>query len=213
MYACITGKVLEKQNTYVVIETAGIGYMIACSHLTQDKLYVAQEQAMLFLEPWVREHEIRLYGFATQRERDWFRLLISTQGVGAKHAMSLLSIFEPQDLFQLIIEKNDALLTQADGVGPKLAKRIIVELFEKVSKMEEYALSDASNTQAPRVQTTTYTQVQQQAQRRQELQDALKSLGYDVAISKKIASETMQALGGDVDIQELIKYALKEISR
>ena len=110
----------------------GVGYLAICSARTLRKLGGPGSAASLLIETHVREDAINLYGFSDAEEQGWFRLLTTVQGVGAKVALSILGTFAPEQLAQVIAAQDKAALTEADGVGPKLALRLVTELKDKV---------------------------------------------------------------------------------
>lgn len=120
------------EDDHLIIDVNGVGYLVFCSAKTQIAAGGAGEAALLYIETHVREDHIHLYGFATQSERTWFKLLTNVQGVGAKVALALLSAFTPNEITQAIAAQDKTFLTKASGVGPKLAIRLVTELKDKV---------------------------------------------------------------------------------
>jgi Holliday junction DNA helicase RuvA len=115
-----------------VIDVGGVGYLVFCSTRTLGRLPPSGGAARLFVETHVREDHIHLYGFIDAAERDWFRLLTTVQGVGARLALSLLSAIAPEGLTLAIAAQDRAALARAEGVGPRLAARIVNELRDKI---------------------------------------------------------------------------------
>lgn len=132
MIAKLRGLVDEVGEDWAVIDVGGVGYMVFCSAKTLARLPSVGEAAQLFVETHVREDHIHLFGFALPAERDWFRLLLTVQGVGNKVALAMLSALSPEDLSRAISSGDKAMLSRAQGVGPKLAARLITELKDKV---------------------------------------------------------------------------------
>ncbi len=130
MYAKLTGTVDEITLTHVVMDVGGVGYLVATSARTRGRLDLGAVTRLL-IETHVREDAINLYGFIDVEEQAWFRLLTSVQGVGAKVGLALLSACTPGDLALALAAGDKAILTRADGVGPKLATRIVTELKDK----------------------------------------------------------------------------------
>lgn len=120
-------------ESWVIIDVHGVGYQIFCSEKTLQTLPPLGDSATLFIETHVREDRIQLFGFASEDEKAWFRILTGVQGVGAKVALSLLSCFAPQHIAQIIVAQDKNLLTRADGVGPKLASRLVTELKDQAA--------------------------------------------------------------------------------
>ncbi len=135
MFAKLTGTIDTLMTESLILDVGGVGYHVFASGRTLGLIGQPGDGASLMIETHVREDHIHLYGFATVQERDWFRLLTSVQGVGAKSALAILTVC-PAERLPIIIASNDvAALRQADGVGPKLATRIASELKDKVQSM------------------------------------------------------------------------------
>lgn len=132
-----------------VIDCGGVGYLAFCSTRTLSRLPPPGSAARLFVETHVREDHIHLYGFIDAAERDWFRLLTTVQGVGARLALAILSAVAPEALTLAIVAQDKAVLARADGVGPRLAARIANELRDKVGGFGEAAPSVAPSAGAP----------------------------------------------------------------
>ena len=128
MIAKLRGKVDKTGDGYVVIDVHGIGYMVYCSNRTLNILVGVTGEVSLVIETHVREDHIHLYGFADEVEQACFKLLITVQGVGAKVCLAILSALEPDRLVQAIAARDQTAITNAPGVGPKLATRILTEL-------------------------------------------------------------------------------------
>src|ERR1700736_1854137 len=132
MIAKLAGVVEQIESDAAVIDVNGVGYLAFCSTRTIGRLPPPGGPARLLIETHVREDHIHLYGFIDAVERDWFRLLTTVQGVGAKVALAILSAGAPNDLTLAIVSQDQTPLSRADGVGPKLAARIVNELKDKV---------------------------------------------------------------------------------
>ena len=132
MIAHLKGKLESTGADHAVIDVNGVGYMVGASARTLAAIGPVGEACMLHTEMLVAEDFIRLVGFARADERDWFRLLTGVQGVGARVALAILSAFEPVDLSRAIATQDKAMVARANGVGPKLAERIVRELKDKV---------------------------------------------------------------------------------
>src|SRR6266850_2151046 len=115
----------------IILDVNGVGYLVHCSARTLQELPAAGEPVMLAIETHVREDQIRLFGFRSDVEREWFRLLQTVQGVGTKVALSVLSTLKPADLATAIALRDKAMVARAPGVGPKVAERIVTELKDK----------------------------------------------------------------------------------
>ena len=132
MIAKLSGRLDSTGLDHAVIDVGGVGYLVFCSSRTLSRLGLVGGAVSVLVDTHVREDAITLYGFAESGERDWFRLLITVQGVGARVANALLSVLAPEDLTRAIAAQDKTALTRADGVGPKLATRIVSELKDKV---------------------------------------------------------------------------------
>lgn len=134
MIAKLKGLVDSVGDDFAVVDVGGVGYLVFCSAKTLGKLAVGQTAA-LHVETHVREDHIHLYGFLEVAEREWFNLLTTVQGVGAKVGLAILSAATPEQLLQTIAAQDKTTLTRANGVGPKLAVRILTELKDKAGKI------------------------------------------------------------------------------
>jgi holliday junction DNA helicase RuvA len=134
MIGKLTGTVDSLTEDGVILDVNGVGYLVQCPSSTLSRLSVGGH-ASLMIEMKVSEDAIRLYGFAVAEEREWFRLLQTVQGVGAKVALALLSTLSPRDLQRALALSDKAMIGRAPGVGPKLALRLVTELKDKVPAM------------------------------------------------------------------------------
>lgn len=171
----------------VVIDVNGVGYSVACSQNTLRNLPVPGESLVLYIETLMRAEQIHLYGFISEQERSIFKLLLTIQGVGGKVCLSLLSALTADQIMNAIVTQDHAPLTQADGVGPKLATRIVRELKDKAGGQ---ALSSTSSN------------LHQQAL------SALLNLGY----KRQEVLETLQNLE-ESTLDKLIPLALKHLTQ
>ena len=132
MIAKLAGIIDTINSDSAIVDVRGVGYLVFCSARTLSRLSHGQT-AQLFIETHVREDHIHLYGFQEQSERDWFLLLTTVQGVGTKVALAILSVLDPEQLLHAIAAADKTSFTQAPGVGPKLAGRLVSELKDKVN--------------------------------------------------------------------------------
>ncbi len=132
MIASLKGVLESVAEESAVVDVGGVGYLVFCSGRTLSNLPRPGEAVRFVVETHVREDHIHLYGFAETGERDWFRLLTTVQGVGAKVALAILSALGPEELVQAVVAQDKAAVSRANGVGPKLAGRIVLELKDKV---------------------------------------------------------------------------------
>ena len=135
MIAQLRGTLVEYVDNIVILDVGGVGYAVTVSGKTQAQLGLADPAVRLLTEMIVREDSMTLFGFLEPEERDAFRLLTTVQGVGAKAALAILSVLSPAELSSAIIAGDKAMVTRADGVGPKLAQRVVNELSEKIGKL------------------------------------------------------------------------------
>lgn len=131
MIARLRGVVAGSGPDHVIVDCGGVGYLVFCSRRTLERLTRSGGEVTVLVDTQVGEDHIRLFGFADATERDWFRLMTTVQGVGAKVALAVLSVLPPDQLALAIASQDRAALTRADGVGPKLASRILSELKDK----------------------------------------------------------------------------------
>jgi Holliday junction DNA helicase RuvA len=136
MIASLRGLVEQVDDDGAIVDVGGVGYLVFCSGRTLTALPRAGEAVHLRIETHVREDHIHLYGFATESERTWFRLLTTVQGVGARLALAILSALSPTDLARAIASGDRVAVSRANGVGSKLAARIVTELKDKAGGIE-----------------------------------------------------------------------------
>ena len=135
MIAQLRGAIVRTDGQQTILDVKGIGYAVNISGRTQGQLGTMAGEVTLLTVMQVREDSMTLFGFLDLGERDAFRLLITVQGVGAKAAMAILSVLSPSDLTNAIIAGDKAMVARADGVGPKIAQRVVNELGEKIGKI------------------------------------------------------------------------------
>ncbi len=189
----------------VVIEVHGVGYLVHCSARTLQALPGVGEAVTLAIETHVREDQIRLFGFLSDVEREWFRLLQTVQGVGTKVALSILSTLKPGDLASAIALRDKAMIARAPGVGPKVAERVVTELKDK---------APALNAVDPAVVRLTGALDERRAPRPvADAVSALVNLGYGQPQAAAAVAAATQAAGEGADTARLIRAALKELAR
>ena len=194
---------------HAIIDVGGVGYEVACSSRTLAALPAAGEAVTLSIETHVREDAIKLYGFLTETERGWFRLLQSVQGVGAKVALSILSTLDTRELAQAIALQDKAMVSRAPGVGPKVALRIVNELRDKAPPAAISAAGAASAFAAPVNGAGPDTAISPVA----EAMSALVNLGYAQAQASAAVSAALPKAGEPPRTEDLIRLALKELAR
>jgi len=205
MIAKLTGRLDYVGRDHVVIDVGGVGYLVRCPARTLAALPQAGETVSVSVETLVREDAIDLYGFVDPAERDWFRLLMTVQGVGAKVALSLLSALNPADLAAAIAAEDKTTLTRADGVGPKLATRLAMELKDKVGTMTlGRALVSAPGAASAAVRGDAAAA---------DAVSALVNLGYRRVEAFGAVARVTQRLGGNARLDDVIKAGLQELAR
>lgn len=198
MIASLTGILKSKSPTEVLVEVNGVGYSVSIPLSTYSKIGDINANVHLLTHLHVREDAMQLFGFASEAERHFFRLLISITGIGPKIAQGILSGISVQDLRQHIANGNIIALTSIPGIGKKTAERLIVELRDKIEKTEATMEAIAGD---------------RNADVRNEALLALTSLGYNrVAAEKALRMALNDATGSALSVEELIKKALKHSS-
>src|SRR5256885_8084649 len=131
MIGKLKGLIDSYGEDYVILDVGGVGYLVHCSARTMQALPAPGEAATLSIETYVREDQIKLFGFLSDVEREWFRLLQTVQGVGAKVALAVLGTLKPSELASAIAMRDKAMVARTPGVGPKVAERIVTELKDR----------------------------------------------------------------------------------
>lgn len=205
MISKLKGLVDEYGDDHVIIDVNGVGYILFCSGRTLSALPQAGEAATIFVETTMREDLIRLYGFASVLEREWFRLLMTVQGVGAKVALAILSSSSVSDLSSAIAMQDKAMVARAPGVGPKVAGRIVTELRDKAPAFMDGdggAFAQVSGAVTAGGPSATRDAV-----------SALINLGYGQAQAGGAVATAFKEAGEDAGTETLIRLALKALSR
>jgi Holliday junction DNA helicase RuvA len=198
MIAYLSGKITFKCPTHIYLETGGIGYMVKISLNTYERvqsLEICRLHTSLVVK--IENQSVSgydLYGFFEEGEKDLFEKLISVSGVGASTARMMLSSFKPDEIKQAILTENEAMIQSIKGIGPKSAKRLILELKDKVGKMSTEAIS------AP----VGYNIVKEEAL------SALVALGFNKQASEKLLTKMLSSNSG-LSVEALIKDALKQL--
>ena len=196
MYEYIKGKYIGINKDYVIIENNGVGYKIFTSGATMAEMPKVSEEVQLYLEQIVREDFIGLYGFKDREELEMFKLLISISGVGAKAALSLLSISRINNLKYAIIMEDDKHLCRAPGIGKKTAGRIILELKDKIKTDE---VSEGVDIQQG------FEDISSNSNAIGEAIGALLALGY----SEKEAESALKKVNRQESVENIIKECLR----
>jgi Holliday junction DNA helicase RuvA len=200
MIALLTGRVEALDATSCIIDVNGVGYLVQASTRTLATLPAPPTPARILIETIVREDAILLYGFADAAERDWFRLLTTVQGVGAKVALNILSGLSPQNLVAAIAAADRAQLTRIPGVGPKLAVRLLTELRDKAGAMP--ATPSLPGAIAPQASSLTTDAL-----------SALANLGYRRLEAEPAIARALETLGPQAPLDLVIRNSLRELAR
>ncbi|HJN04269.1 MAG TPA: Holliday junction branch migration protein RuvA [Alphaproteobacteria bacterium] len=201
MIAKLKGEIDSVAADHAVIEVGGVGYLVFCPGPTLEELRPGAP-ATLLIETHVREDHIHLYGFSDSLERDWFRLLQTVQGVGARVALGILSALGAATLAQAIAVQDKALMTQAPGVGAKLGARIVAELKDKVPSLIEVFGSAADGAAATLTGTAAADAV-----------SALVNLGYRRADAFSAVTAAAREAGSGAAVETLIRGSLHELAQ
>ena len=196
MIAKLKGILEETGADWAVIDVAGVGYLVHCSSKTLATLGEAGEACTVFTDLQVSENDMRLLGFATAEERDWFRLLTTVQGVGSKVALAILSALSPGELRDACSAQDAATVARAQGVGPKLAGRIVNELKDKAGALPCGGLAGAGVV-APTGGVAA------------DAVSALQNLGFKPAVAAAAVAHAQGELGEEAGLNDLVRAALK----
>ncbi len=204
MIAQLSGQIVEQNTNQLILDVHGVGYLVTVSSSTLNQIRALSGTISLLIEMIVREDSLTLYGFYTSEEKSAFTLLQSVQGVGAKAAISILSVLTPDSLKQAILSSDKAMVSRADGIGPKLAQRIVNELAEKVGNLPT-SLGNTENMDESLAGAG-------QSAISQDAISALLNLGYSqseawAAVQRAFAKTDTDELG------QLLNLALKEVGQ
>ena len=200
MIAKLTGTIDEIGTDNIVLDVNGVGYLVFCSSRTIGMIGGQGDGATIYTEMQVSENDMRLMGFASGSERDWFRLLISVQGVGGKVALAILSALEPGELNTAVASGDKAMVSRANGVGPKLALRIVNELKDKVGAIAGDPV--AGGVAAAPVSSNSADAV-----------SALLNLGFKPAEASAAVAAADAEAGDDATLDALVRLALKKAAK
>jgi len=198
MIAHLKGILASTASDHAVIDVGGVGYLVGASAKTLDALGITGDPVTIHTEMLVAEDFIRLVGFATAEERDWFRLLTSVQGVGARVALAIQSVLSPDELNTAVARQDKAMVARANGVGPKLAERIVRELKDKAGGI---ALGGASAGSAPVGGASA------------DAVSALLNLGFKPAEASAAVGAASEELGANAGLDALVRLALRKAAK
>ena len=198
MIARLTGILAESASDHAIIDVGGVGYLVQASTRTLSALGGVGSDVQVFTEMQVREDAMTLFAFGTAGERDWFRLLTGVQGVGGRVALAILSVLDASELSQAIARQDKAMVARANGVGPKLAERIVRELKDKVGAVAigpaGVALTSPSGAASDAV-------------------SALGNLGFRPAEASTAVAAAVDELGESAGLDALVRLALRKAAR
>jgi len=203
MIGRLRGTLAEVAEEEALIDVMGVGYVVRCGSRTLSRLPEVGEETVLHIETQTREDGTRLYGFLSRDDRQAFRTLQAIQGVGPKAALSVLDVLPPAELAGAVARDDKAAVARANGVGPKLALRIVLEL--KGKPLGDGTLALPAHGGAPAAPPTPSTTGEATA--------ALMGLGVSEPLARRSVDTALQALGPDAALPALIKAALKELGR
>jgi Holliday junction DNA helicase RuvA len=189
----------------IILDVNGVGYLVHCSARTLAALPAPGEAATLSIETYVREDQIKLFGFASDAEREWFRLLQTVQGVGAKVALAVLGTLKPSELATAIATRDKAMVARTPGVGPKVAERIVTELKDKVPAFADvdpavvHLAGALDEKRAPKPVADAVS--------------ALVNLGYGQPQAAAAIAAAARHAGDGADTATLIRQGLKELAK
>lgn len=200
MIAYVSGTLAEKKPTVVVIDVQGLGYQLMIPTSTYEVLPAAGQPAKLYAYQYVREDTLQLYGFATRAERETFEVMLGVSGIGPKLALAALSAMSPAELRGYVLDGDSGFLTHIPGVGRKTAERLIIELRDRMARMdfaeaEAAPLSGGSETRAAA---------------RADALAALETLGFSRAAAEKNLRKVLRQHPGVQSADELIRLVLRE---
>lgn len=199
MIARLSGRLAETAADHAVIDVGGVGYLVQASARTLTALGPIGGDVRVFTELQVREDAMTLFAFGSAAERDWFRLLTQVQGVGGRVALAILSVLSADELGKAVAAGDKAMVTRAQGVGPKLAERIVRELKDKVGAV---ALGPAAlGTAVPAAGAAA------------DALSALTNLGFRLVEASTAVAAAQDELGADAGLDALVRLALKKAAR
>lgn len=201
MIAKLKGLLDETGTDWAIIDVQGVGYLVHCSARTLSALGNVGEGVTVFTDLQVSENDMRLLGFATSAERDWFRLLTLVQGVGSKVALAILSALSADELRAACAAGDAAMVARANGVGPKLAGRIVNELKEKAGGMPGGGALGGGAVGG--------MVIHQAGSASADAVSALENLGFKPAVAASAVAHAQGELGEDAGLNDLVRVALK----
>jgi Holliday junction DNA helicase RuvA len=205
MIGKLKGTIEEIGEDYALVDVHGVCYVAFCSARTLSRLGSVGEACVLFIETYVREDQLKLFGFMTVLEREWFILLQSVQGVGAKVALAVLSTLTPSELANAIALQDKTAVSRAPGVGPKVAMRMVLELKNKAPAFA----GDAAINMGLKQELGEGVAAAPVA----DAVSALTNLGYSRDQAANAIAAAMKTAGEEADSAKLIRLGLRELAR
>ncbi|GAA0732740.1 Holliday junction branch migration protein RuvA [Sphingomonas japonica] len=197
MIAHLTGTLHATAADHAVIDVNGVGYLVGASAKTLEAIGITGDRVTIHTEMLVAEDFIRLVGFATSDERDWFRLLTGVQGVGARVALAILSALAPAEIQRAVAAQDKAMVARANGVGPKLAERIVRELKDKVGGVLPGVMGAAAPVAGASADAVS----------------ALMNLGFKPAEANSAVTAAQEELGAGAGLDALVRLALRKAAK
>ena len=198
MIAKLTGLLDDTGADWAVIDVQGVGYLVHCSAKTLAALGIRGDTVSLFTDLQVSENDLRLIGFASGAERDWFRLLTGVQGVGSKVALAILSALSTEEVQRACAGGDAAMVARANGVGPKLAGRIVNELKDKAGGLP--TVPGAASVPVPGSVSA-------------DAVSALQNLGFKPQVAASAVAQAVNALGDGAGLNDLVRLALRTAAK
>ncbi len=195
MIAKLTGLLDDTGADWAVIDVQGVGYLVHCSAKTLAALGIRGDTVSLFTDFQVSENDLRLIGFASGAERDWFRLLVGVQGVGSKVALAILSALATEEVQRACAAGDAAMVSRAQGVGPKLAGRIVNELKDKAGGLPS---APGAVSAAPPGSVSA------------DAVSALQNLGFKPQVAGSAVARAVEELGDGAELNDLVRIALRK---
>lgn len=201
MIGKLFGTVDSYGDDWVILNVNGVGYVVQCSSRTLGNLPAKGEACEVAIETYVREDQIRLFGFSNDAERDWFRLLLTVQGIGTKVALAVLSTLSINELASAIAMQDKAVVARTPGIGPKVAQRLVNELKGKAPEISASVVAEfgVGHKAAPNAQADAVS--------------ALVNLGYSASQAGMVVAAAVQEAGEGAAAGELIRLGLKELAQ
>jgi Holliday junction DNA helicase RuvA len=209
MIAKLSGILDSVRLDSLILDVGGVGYLVHASPRTLSRIGDVGAPLSLLIDTQIREDAFNLYGFADQAEQEWFRLLIGVQGVGAKAAMAILGVTPPDKLGFAIAAADKTALTRADGVGPKLATRILTELKDKAAKLDLSAGAAKGVKMQPSAGGVV---IEGDEGMQSDAVSALVNLGYARTDAYSAVLRASEKSNDNSTLNDLIKVALKELT-